>query len=67
MSDEKKVEFERNKPLSNNFYLAPGAGYGVFVRAHIGYQTCINFFARFRADLKSPHSARLAYRGAAGK
>ena len=48
----KKVHFERKKALSNNFYLAPGPGYGVFVRAHVGYQTCINFFARFRADLK---------------
>ena len=33
----------------------------MFVRVHVGYQTCINFFARFRADLKSPHSDRLAY------
>ena len=32
----------------------------MFVSAHIGYLTCI-FFARFRADLKSPHSVRLAY------
>ena len=48
-------------PLSNNFYLAPGPGYGVFVRAPVGHQTCIFIFARFRADLKSPLSVRLAY------
>ena len=50
MSDEKIVEFKRKRAVSNNFCLAPGLGYGVFVRVHIGYQTRIIFFARFRAD-----------------
>ena len=39
----KKVQFEQKKAVSNIFYGAPGPGYGVFVRVHIGYQTRIKF------------------------
>jgi hypothetical protein len=58
----KKSLIRIKRALSDNFYLAPDTGYDVFVRAHVGHQTCIICFARFRADSKSPHSARLAYR-----
>ena len=47
----KKSQFERKKAVSNNFYLAPGPGYGVFVRAHIGHRTCI-FFCSVQSRLK---------------
>ena len=50
----KKSQFERNKALSNNFYVAPSPDYGVFVGVHIGYQTCVNFFARFKSHLTAP-------------
>ena len=39
----KKVQFERKEAVSNNFYLAPGPDYGVFVGVRVGYKTCIFF------------------------
>ena len=41
-----------NMPFRPFFYLAPGPGYDVFMKVHVAYQTCLNFFARCRADLK---------------
>ena len=41
-----------NMALSNNYYLAPGPGYGVFVRAHIGCQTFINFLCSVQSRFK---------------
>ena len=48
----KKANSNTNKAHSYNLYLTPSPDYGVFVGVHIGYQTYIFFFARFRADLK---------------
>ena len=42
-----------NMPFRPFFYLAPGPGYDVFMKVHVAYQTCLNFFSRCRADLKA--------------